>query len=175
MSIVQTVSLTVTHVDVLYVVQQIKRDLQEFRAAYPALLSADRILDLHDAMVTFIMNDAITRVSFTIEDPAQEHLVLHELRYDISYTGTGPRVGLGGAKVRPVRVPPTARMTPFVVWSPTMRALPPDRQRRILQGTGWPPPGTSAFRARYSDGSWVGRSVYSSGVLAAESQEFRRS
>ena len=142
MSIVQTVSVTVTHVDVLHVAQQIKRDLQEFRKIYPQLVDADRVLDLHDAAVTFLSNDAVTRLGFSIADSAQRDLILHELRYDINYTGSGPRIGLGGAALRSVRTPKTARMTAWVVWSSTMLALSYAEQRNILQGTGWGMPGS---------------------------------
>jgi len=173
MSIVQTISLTVTHVDVLHVAQQIKRDLQEFRRIYPQLIDADRVLDLHDAVVTFLSNDAVTSIGFAIIDPAQQDLILHELRYDINYKGSGPRIGLGGARINSVRIPTTAKMNTWVSWSSTMRALPTSEQRKILQGTGWALPGTGKFTGRYSEGSWSQRGIYSSGILAAESQEFR--
>jgi hypothetical protein len=173
MSFVQTVSITVTHVDVLHVAQQIKRDLQALRHAYPALIDADRVLDLHDAIVTFLSNDAINSLGFSVFDPRKDNLVLHELRYNINYNGSGPRIGLGGATVSPVRISRTAQMRAWVAWSSTMRALTTDRQRQILQGTGWGFPGTSAFRGRYSSGSWTPRTIYSSGMLAAEAQEYR--
>ena len=64
-------------------------------------------------------------------------------------------------------------MTPWVLWSPTMMALSASEQQRVLQGTGWSIPGTGKFKGRYSEGSWSSRGIYSSGVLAAESQEFR--
>ena len=172
MSVVQAVSLTVTHVDVLHIAQQIKRDLQEFRRIYPKLIDADRVLDLHDAMVTFLSNDAVTRIGFSIVDSAQQNLVLHELRYEISYSGIGPRVGVGGARIDAIHVPGTANMMPWVAWSPTMMALSSIEQSRIVQGTGWPVPGNGTFNGRY-EGTWSSRGLYSSGALAAESQEFR--
>ena len=174
MSIVQTRSVTVTHVDVLHVAQQIKRDLQQLRKGYPRLVDADLILDLHDAVVTFLSNDAVSQLGFSVVDPVQQNLILHELRYNISYTGTGPRVGLGGAEIIPVQIPRTAQMTAWVAWSPTMLALTTSEQRTILNGTGWALPGAGKLSGRYSPGSWAGRGIYSSGVLAAESQEFRR-
>lgn len=174
MSIVNTTSVTVTHVDVLHVAQQIKRDLQEFRRLYPQQVDADRVLDLHDAMVTFLSNDAVTRIGFSLVDVTKRDLVLHELRYEISYTGSGPRVGLGGASMTRVNVPRTAKLTSWVQWSATMMGLSLTEQRRIIEGTNWSLPGTGKFCGRYDEGTWAGRGVYSSGVLAAESQEFRR-
>jgi len=175
MSTVQSVSLTVTHLDVLHVAQQIKRDLEVLHDVYPSLLKLRRVLSLHDAITTFLINDAITRVAFAVEDPRQNHLILHELRYNISYTGSGDRIGLGGTTVRRVNTPPTARMTPYVTWSPTMLGLSVAQQQQVIEGTPWGLPGTSRFRGRYGDGTVIGRAVYSSGVLAAEAEEYRQS
>ena len=170
-SFVQTI--TVTHVDVLHVTQQIKRDLQALMYAYPSLINANQVLDWHDAIVTFLANDAASSLGFSIFDPAENNLVLHELRYNIGYSGTGPRIGLGGAAITPIRISRTAKMSPWVVWSSTMLALTIAKQRQIVQGTGWELPGTRTFRGRYSSGAWKSRSTYSSGMLAAEAQEYR--
>lgn len=171
LSIVETI--TVTHADVLYVSAQITRDLRKWHEIYPKLVSADRVLSLNDAVNTFLSNDAVSRIGFSVEDPGQQHLVLHELRYEISYTGSGPRTGRGGAASSPVRVPATATMTPWVVWSRTMLSLSAAEQRRVLEGTGWSLPGTHTFNARYEGGRWTSGPIYSSGVLSAESQQYR--
>jgi hypothetical protein len=170
-SVVETI--TVTHADVLYVGQQITRDLQVWNEIYPALVSAGRVLSLNDAVNTFLSNDAVARIGFSIEDPHQQHLILHELRYEISYTGAGPRTGRGGAASSAVRVPATARMTAWVAWSRTMLSLSPEEQRRVLEGTGWSLPGTRTFNGRYVDGHWTSGRIYSSGLLSAESQQYR--
>lgn len=170
-SIVETI--TVTHAEVLYVAGQITRDLRVWNQIYPKLVSADRMLSLNDAVNTFLSNDAVARIGFSVEDPGQQHLILHELRYEISYTGSGPRTGRGGAASTAVRVPATAKMTPWVVWSQTMLRLPVEQQRRVLEGTGWSVPGTHTFNGRYVGGHWSGGPIYSAGVLSAESQQYR--
>ena len=166
-------SITIAHADVLYVAQQITRDLQVWRKLYPSLVSEDRVFDLNDAVTTLLANDAVTRIGFSVQDPGQQNLVLHELRYEISYTGSGSRTGRGGASSAAVRIPSTATMTPWVVWSKTMLGLSRELQRRVLEGTGWSLPGTRSFNGRYSGGQWTGGPVYSSGALAAESQQYR--
>jgi hypothetical protein len=174
MSIVQTYSFTVTSADVLYVTQQIKRDMQSLRQAYPGLIDADYILDLHDAFATFLINDAVSTIALAIEDPLQGHLVFHELRYTISHTGSGLRSGTGGAAVAPRRIPASARFYPWVSWSTSMRSKPRDGQAQIVSGTGWNVPGQGPFNLTYTDGSWVDRSGYSSGPLVASIREYRR-
>lgn len=170
-SIVETI--TVTHADVLFVAGQITRDLRVWNQIYPKLVGADRVLSLNDAVNTFLSNDAVAHIGFSIEDPRQQHLILHELRYEISYTGSGPRTGRGGAASAAVRVPATARMTPWVAWSHTMLSLSAEEQRRVLEGTGWSLPGTHTFNGRYVGGHWTSGAIYSSGVLSAESQQYR--
>lgn len=170
-SIVETI--TVTHADVLHVAGQITRDLRVWNQIYPKLVSADRVLNLNDAMNTFLSNDAVSRIGFSIEDPGQQHLILHELRYEISYTGSGPRTGRGGAASAAVRVPATAKMTAWVAWSQTMLKLSTEQQRHVLEGTGWSLPGTRSFNGRYVGGDWTSGPVYSSGVLSAEAQQYR--
>lgn len=166
-------SITLTHADVLYVAGQITRDLRTWHEIYPKLISADRVLGLNDAVTTFLANDAITKLGFSVVDPSQQHLVLHELRYEISHTGSGPRVGRGGAASSAVSVPATATMTPWVVWSQRMRNLPVAQQCQVLEGTGWSLPGTHTFNGRYVNGQWISGPTYSSGQLSAESQQFR--
>jgi hypothetical protein len=170
-SIVETI--TVTHADVLYVSGQITRDLRKWHEIYPKLVSADRVLSLNDAMTIFLSNDAVAQIGFSVEDPDQQHLVLHELRYEISYTGFGPRTGRGGAANAAAQVPATATMTPWVVWSRAMLSLSAEEQRSVLEGTGWSIPGTHTFNARYVGGHWTSGPTYSSGVLSAESQQYR--
>jgi hypothetical protein len=170
-SIVETI--TVTHADVLYVAGQITRDLRVWNQIYPKLVSADRVLSLNDAVNTFLSNDAVTQIGFSVVDPGQQHLVLHELRYEISYTGSGARTGRGGAASAAVQVPATARMTPWVAWSQTMLRLSVEQQRRVLEGTDWSLPGTHSFNGRYVGGHWTSGATYSSGVLSAESQQYR--
>jgi hypothetical protein len=166
-------SITVTHADVLYVSAQINRDLRRWHEIYPRLVSAHKVLSLHDSVMTFLSNDAVSQIGFAVEDPGQQHLVLHELRYEISYTGSGPRTGRGGAASAPVRVPATAEMTAWVMWSRTMLSLSAAEQRKVLEGTDWSLPGANPFNGRYVGGQWTSGPIYSSGLLSAQSQQYR--
>ncbi|MFI9387270.1 hypothetical protein [Kutzneria sp. NPDC052558] len=178
MSVVQVMSLTVTQVDVLYVSQQIKRDLGAMQASYPSIVDWKRINELDLSFSTFLINDAVTTIGLSIADPQQGNLVYHELRYAISYTGDGGRVGLGGRAITPVAVPASARLTAWVHWSQRMRNLPLDKQRQIIQGTRWglprPPGQPGGFVGRYTGGQHTAYSTYASGPLVAEAEEFRR-
>lgn len=179
MSVVQVMSFTVTQVDVLYVSQQIKRDLGAMQTSYPRIVTWERIHDLDLSFGTFLHNDAVTTIGLSIEDPAREHLVYHELRYTISYTGDGSRVGIGGRAITPVAVPASARLTAWVRWSQRMRNLPIEKQRQIIQGTNWglpslPGQGGNSFVGKYSGGQHTAYSTYASGPLVAEVEQFRR-
>jgi hypothetical protein len=174
MSVVQVVALTITQADVLYVSQQIKRDLMELSDCYPALVSQRRINELDIAVGTLLFNDAVNAIGFAIEDPIADNLVYHELRYRISYNGEGQWTGIGGSTISPVPVPARAKLTPWVQWSQVMLSLPTDKQRQIVQGTGWGIPGSSTFRGRYGDSCFTCRATYGSGPLLAQAEEFRR-
>ncbi len=172
MTLVHAFTLAVTQADVLYVSHQITADLKQLAACYPRLLDADEILRLNTATGIFMLNDAAECLGFSVEDPHDNSLVYHELRYDISYSGSGGRMGLGGATLSSLRIPPTAKFTPWVRWSQFMLSQSPSEQRRIIQGTGWGLPGSSTFRPRYQ-GSWTTRPTYGSGLLEAKSSEYR--
>ena len=172
MSVVNSYTLTVTQADVLYVSHQITADLKKLAACYPRLLDSDEILRLNTAMGIFMLNDAVSRLGFSVEDPRDASLVYHELRYDIAYTGTGGRMGLGGGKLNPVWIPASAKFTPWVLWSTFMKGLPPSAQRQIVEGTGWNVPGSNPFTPKYSV-DWTNRATYGSGALEAKSREYR--
>jgi hypothetical protein len=174
MSVVQVSNLTITQADVLYVSQQIKRDLMVLSDHYPTIVSQRRVNQLDIAIGTLLINDAVSVVAFAIEDPYSENLVYHELRYTISYSGTGPRTGIGGGTIVRVPVPPRARLTPWVLWSQTMRSIPAEQQRQVVQNTGWGTPGSAKFKGRYKGTTSTPRGMYISGPLAAQAEEFRR-
>jgi hypothetical protein len=153
MSTIETMSLTVRHSDILYVARKITRDLHALRRAYPNLIDDIRILDINDALMVFLANDAVTRIGFSIVDSARESLVLHELRYEVNYSGPRTAAAEGETRINAVRIPETAAMKVWVQWSPQMLALSLSQQRQIVQGTGWELPGTRVFIGRYSAGS----------------------
>lgn len=174
MSVVETVSVTVTQADVLYVSEQIKKDLLEFERLYPKLISTRDILQYDTAVSTFLLDNAVSAIGFSVENPNMSHLVYHELRYNITIrANAGPRTGLGGATLRGVSIPPSARITAWVVWSPEMLELSASEQEHIVAGTGWRRPGLDNFYPRYSDGSFGDRTAYGAGPLLAYSKEYR--
>lgn len=152
-STIKTISLTVQHHDILYVAGKITRDLYALRRAYPKLIDDKRVLDINDALMVFLANDAVTRIGFSIVDPARGSLVLHELRYEINYSGSRKAAAAGETRINAIEIPETAAMKAWVQWSSQMLALSVDQQRRIVQGTGWELPGTRVFAGRYSAGS----------------------
>jgi hypothetical protein len=172
----QVMTVTVSHADVLYVVQQMKKDLLVLSGMYPDLLSKDKAYTCHDDACTFIMNNAVTSLWYTIADPANSHLVYHQLQYEISHSGSGSRVGLGGADVGIQTLPSTARFIEAVTWSATMLALPHDKQEEITRGTQWSRsgrPGTSpGISFTYGTGTWQKRK-YASGALEAHVNEYK--
>jgi hypothetical protein len=172
---VTTVSFTVTHADVLYVAQQIARDLRAFRRAYPTLLSDQKVLDYHDAACTLLVNDAARTIAYTVYVPAQQNLVLHELRYEISYRSTPvARHGVGGVDVAPLVLPPGATFISWVRWSPRFENLSGMEQDQVLSGTGFGRPGSGSFLPRYVGGQTNNGVRYESGILSAQREEFRR-
>lgn len=181
MRVVRTTTLSVTHADTLYIAQRIKRDLVVLSQAYPEFIDMEQVLHLYDAIVVFLMNDAVTRIGFSIKDPDQSDRVLYELRYEISYAAAARGEGAAGnvqvpgaidaSVILSVRMPSRARMTPWVVWSASMLARSPANQRQILQGTGWEAPGSSASKNRdrptyAADPVDPTRLTYNSGSLA---------
>lgn len=169
----QVLTVTVTHADVLYVVQQIKKDLSAWSDAYPSVVSKDKVYTCHDEACTFLMHDAVTCLWYTIEDPTKSHYVYHQLRFEISYSGNGSRVGLGGRAVTPQALPPSARFIEAVSWSATMRALPVAKQQQILESTRFGVPGSGgSLNFTYGAGAWQQR-VYGSGALEARVHEYK--
>jgi hypothetical protein len=171
-SVVATYTVSITQADVLYVSHQITQDLKRLKACYPRLLNDSRILELNTAVGVFLINDAVEILGFSVEDPNNNHLVYHELRYKISYDNSGGRMGLGGAQLSKLSVPSRARFTPWVTWSQSMLRHSQTDQMKIIEGTGWGLPGRNVFHARYS-GSWSERTAYGSGSLAARVREYR--
>ncbi|MBD2183858.1 hypothetical protein H6S82_31075 [Planktothrix sp. FACHB-1355] len=172
-SLVVSESISVTQNDVLYVAQQLTRDLKALSKAYPNLLSIDYASDLQDSFTTFLYNNAITELGFSIYDPANSNLVYHEYRYKVLYGGdvvsvnpSGGRGGRGGRSVEPVSVPSSALFIPWVKWSQTMMLLSEDEQRNIVIDTGWSIPGKgSSFQGKYEGGNWSNLGHYYSGSL----------
>ena len=175
-------SFTVEQVDVLYVAQQINRDLQSLSRAYPRILSTEDAMDLFNAYVTFLSNYAVKRLGFSIYDPAQSNLVYHEIRYEVLYGGdvasinpSGGRSGRGGIPIDAVWVPKTAKFSAWVVWSSHMLTLPKERQSQIVSGTGWLIPGRgSSFNGSYRGGTWSSIGSYVSGKIGATGKQYRK-
>jgi hypothetical protein len=171
---VRTATLTFTKSDVLYVNNQITKDLRSLSASYPSLISSDRILDLSIAMATFISNDAVGRLGFSIYDPADQNLVYHELRYRIFYGAAVARSGDGGRDFTRVSIPSTAKFKPWVGFTQKFCQAPLSKQRDVVAGTGWGLPGSSTFKGRYTGGVLSPRSEYRSGILGASMEEYSR-
>jgi hypothetical protein len=173
-ALVQATSVAVSHADVIYVSLQIKRDLMQLRKSYPELLSEQKLGELDIAVATFLMNDAVATIAFAVGSSDERNpSIYHELRYDISYSGAGPRTGIGGQAVPRVRIPTGARLIPWVIWSESMLGRSPQQQRLAVEGTGWGIPGTSPLYPRY-DGTTTSRSMFAAGALEARSIEYRR-
>lgn len=143
-------SVTVSQADVLYVAQEIRRDLLTLSAAYPGLVEPNNITDLHDAISTFLLNGAVSAIGFAVIDPSRSNVVLVELRYEIAYTASGNQIEPQSRTIRSLQIPPGAKLAPWVAWSQRMRELTHEQQQQIVAGTGWgvPRSATSAYEDR---------------------------
>ncbi len=173
-------SFVVEQIDVLYVAQQVNLDLQAMSRTYPRLLSIDYAMNLFNSIVSFMANNAVKMIGFSIYDPKQENKVYHELKYAILYgrdvqaiAPQGGRGGTGGRPLAAVSIPASAQFMPWVIWSDNMLSLPKDKQHLIVSGTGWNIPGVSTFKGKYDGGHWHNTGNYYSGNIAAESKEYR--
>lgn len=175
--------VTINQVDVLYVGQQILRDLRAFSVAYPSVLSLDDVMDLNDSFTTFLYHDAVTKFGYTIHDPSQNNLVYHELRYEVlkggeiasSVPSRGEKGGTGGNPIIPVWIPSTVQFTPWIIWSSRMLNLTHTQQRQIVSGTGWNIPSESGtFKATYQGGNWGNLGVYYSGDLGVSGKHYTK-
>ncbi|WKZ40025.1 MAG: hypothetical protein QY328_17340 [Anaerolineales bacterium] len=173
-------SFAVEQVDVLYVAQQINLDLQSMSRTYPRLLSIDHAMNLFNSFVSFMANNAVKVMGFSIYDPKQDNKVYHELKYAILYGGDvqtvapqGGRGGTGGRSIESVWIPTTAEFISWVIWSDHMLTLPQEKQRLIVSGTGWNTPGINSFKGKYDGGHWYNTGNYYSGNIAAESKEYK--
>lgn len=168
-------SFSVTQADVLYVVQQMKRDLVRLKKSYTNLITSERILDLHDNLTTFLINSAVSEVGFAIHDGSPKKVIEREIRYTIRYLDSPEgRGGTGGLSSEVVPIPTTAVFDPWVKWSQTMKNLTVDRQQKIVSGTGWGIPGSTPFCGTYSGGTTFDLASYVSGLLAVDAREYRR-
>jgi hypothetical protein len=166
-----------THMNVLYVGQQINRDLWVLSTAYPNKLPMQQAMDLFNSYTTFLANNAIGWLGFSIHDPVKQNLVYHEYRYEVHYDGEVHAAGgTGGREVKKVALPGSAVFTPWVIWSDHMQHLSVREQELIVKGTGWNIPGRNGtFNGRYVDGEWVGLGNYQRGALRVGVTEYRYS
>lgn len=175
-------TVVITQGNVLYVGQQISRDLRSFATAYPSVLSLDYAMSLYDSYTTFLLHDAITTLGYTIHDPRQNNLVYHELRYEVLKGGeiaaiasAGYEGGTGGNPIIPVWLPGTAQFTPWVIWSSQILRLSYIQQRQIVSGTGWSIPNESGtFHATYQGGDWANLGTYYSGSLGVSGKQYKK-
>lgn len=163
---------TVSHADVLYVSQQMGRDLKAMKDSYPEYLNSDDVFSHQDSLTTLIVNDAIERVGFSIVALESPHAVFHELRYEVGYGAFSQRQGVGGGDVNRRWIPRPSRFQAWVVWSKAMLELPRQKQAQIVQATLWSPPGGASFRGTYSGGTVSDRARYQSGILFAQCREY---
>jgi hypothetical protein len=164
-------TITVSQADVLYVTQEIIEDLRALRRACPSAVSDAQILDLSRAVGTFLINDAIETLGFSLATARDGGTVLHELRYAIRYGAPVSRSGRGGAAVKPVEQ--SCVLVPWVTWSHRMLSLSHAEQTQIVEQMGWSLPGTNALNLRYPPGSTRPRGEVCSGPLHVACEEFR--
>jgi len=181
----QSQVLTQTYVigqaDVLYVAQQVLNDLRALSQAYPRVLTNEAVMDLFNSITTFLYNDAISELGFTIHDPLKGNRVYHEYRYEILYGDAvlpfnpgGQAVGRGGKPVTSVYLPASAKFDPWVVWSAEMLGRSEWEQENIVSGTHWDIPSRcKPFTRRFEGGSWVEFGFYGRGYLGVKGSEFR--
>ncbi|CBN53560.1 MULTISPECIES: hypothetical protein [Kamptonema] len=179
-SIVISTSISITGNDIIYVAQQVKRDLKSLSKAYPNLLSSDEADDLEDNFMTLLINNAVSDIGFSIYDPTNSNLVYHEYRYkvllggDVTSVTNGGRQGTGGKPVEAVWIPSSAVFTSWVIWSDTMSNLSKEQQRSIVSNTRWSIPGeNSSFQRRYEGENWSSLGLYASGNLGVEVQVWK--
>lgn len=171
-STVSSYTFTVSHADVLYVTQQMARDLRALREAYPEYINADDVLAHQDSLTTFVVNDAVERVGFSILAQESPFTVYHELRYQVGYGEFSERTGQGGKDVVRRWIPAPSKFRAWVVWSDSMIARPLTDQLQIVESTLWGPPGGPTFKGTYAGGTLVARETFRSGILFAECGEY---
>lgn len=170
---VYTGAVAVNQADVLYVGQQINRDLIELSKAYPDKLPLEKAVRYFNSYTTFLLNAAITELGFSIYDPLARNLVYHEYRYEVHY-GSVTTGGQGGHRVARVWLPASATFTPWVAWSEEMLSLPEDHQEQIVAGTEWNIPSKNGtFNGRYDNGNWSSGGSYGRGSLEVAMKIFR--
>jgi hypothetical protein len=180
--VTKTIVITITAQDVLYVGQQITRDLTKIGDAYPNLINGDKILKLFQAITTFLIRNTVQKIGFSIHDPEQENLVYHEWIYvvlqgdAIPENMRGKQQGKGGEEpVVPVsKLPQSARFQAWVIWSDEFLKLSDEQQKEVLDDTGWGAPGNNPFKRTHKD--FTSLSVdgyYVSGQLGVELQTYR--
>jgi hypothetical protein len=129
-------AMQITQVDVLYVAQQINKDLTALSKAYPKILAMDRAMDLFNASVTFLANYAVSEMGYSVHHPNDNKLVYLDLQYQVARDGID-KGNKGGYLIDKIQIPHFAKFTPWVVWSSTMFKLSEDEQKQIVSGTGW--------------------------------------
>lgn len=173
---------TITETDVLYIGQQIHRDLQQIRKAYKSLVSEERVADLYDAILTFLIENAVDRIGFSIYDPNDENLVYHEWTYKVLRGEVlpenlrGTQQGKGGQPVPPVsKLPHSAIFTSWITWSDDFIDRHLDEQKKVVDGTGWGVPGEgTTFKRRFRNAMDLNEQrFYVSGELGVQVQVYK--
>lgn len=139
------VSTTAEKIHARYLTMRIYRDILALSRMYPNLLEPDKSTNLLNAITAFISNKAVAVIGFSIYNPNEGNKVYYELKYEFTdYEESNAPISQEGgqsAEVEEVLVPSTAKFIPWVVWSVRMQKLPIDKQRLIIQDTGWTIPG----------------------------------
>lgn len=172
----------IVQADVLYVAQQVLADLHSISNAYRHILSLDRAMNYFNSISTFLYNNAISELGFTIHDPLANNLVYHEYQYAIlygdavrSFNPKGAAVGRGGKPVSPVQLPSSATFNAWVIWSTIMLSLSEWEQQNIVSATEWDIPSRCpSFNRRFVGGAWEDLGFYGRGYLGAKGKEFRK-
>jgi hypothetical protein len=180
-SLVIDETIVITGEDILYVAQQIKRDLKALSKAYPNLLNLDYADDIHDSFTTFLANNAVSGLGFGIYDSAKENLVYHEYRYKIlrgddviKITNNETRMH-DHPPVKKLSLPDKAIFAPWVQWSSDMRKMSEVQQRNIVENTGWSIPSKATnFNQKYDGGEWTNLGISAKGQLGVDVDNFNR-
>ncbi len=175
---VKVFTKAIAETDVLYVAQQLHRDLRQIRKSYSKLLSHEEVEDIYDSVVTFLIKEAITNIGFCIYDPKDDNLVYHEWIYIVLQGDAIPeglrdtQQGKGGEPFRSAQnLPSSAEFTAWVVWSEKFLDLPQDQQEEIVNETIWNMPGKSLFKRKHKHPTgWRNEGFYVSGQLGVQMQ-----
>lgn len=146
-------SNTVTESDVVWVVSQVRAELDQFKLLYPKFITEDRINTFTRSIQIFLRNDVISaaRIIIATETESGKYLSWDQRIFRFNHTLRSGRQSFDKHDVAAGFIPDGAEALSFMTFNDRMIAMSPQKQEEVLAGTPWShcAPGSGSSKIEY--------------------------